>query len=285
MKKTMRMLSLMLAALMLFSLSFAAAEEEEPLNYTQQDYECQIGERTLRGTILLPLEAEGKLPTVILSHGYNTTWSMVPINYAKQIVGNGYACVMFDFGGGAAKSTSDGSGVDMTIFTEEEELKTVFASVKELPFVDDEQIFLLGISQGGMISALAAADLQEQVKALVLVFPAFSIPDDARAKFSSLDEVPETVDLMNFTIGRAFYEAVYNFDHLPEVIKYTGDVLILHGTADRLVPPSYSEAAAAAYPSAQLIMIEGAGHGFRGEVLDGAMVYINDFLKAHTEAK
>ena len=87
---------------------------------------------------------------------------------------------------------------------------------------------------------------------------------------------------MNFTIGRAFYESVLEYDHLPEVIKYAGDVLILHGSEDRLVPPSYSEAAVAGYPSAKLIMIEGVGHGFHGEVLNGAMVYVNEFLQAHT---
>ena len=51
----------------------------------------------------------------------------------------------------------------MSIFTEEEDLKCVFAAAKEMSFVDPEQIFLPGISQGGVIASLAAADLQDEV--------------------------------------------------------------------------------------------------------------------------
>ena len=48
------------------------------------------------------------------------------------------------------------------------------------------------------------------------------------------------------------------------IADYTQDVLIIHGTADTVVPLSYSERALEVYQNAELITIEGAGHGFYG---------------------
>ena len=252
-------------------------------DYEMTEWECQNGAKTIRGHILLPEGyEEGKLPAIIFTHGYNTNHLQVPINYAAKIVNEGYACILFDFCGGSRQSTSDGDGTEMSIFTEEEDLKCVFAQTKAMDFVDPEQIFLFGISQGGVVASLGAADLKDEVKAMVLCFPAYTLVDDARATYASIEEVPETVDLMGFTIGRFFYEKLFDLDILAEISGYKGDVLILHGTADDLVPYSSSEAAVEAFENAGLIPIEGAGHGFRDAYLEEAMVPITEFIKEHT---
>ena len=76
--------------------------------------------------------------------------------------------------------------------------------------------------------------------------------------------------------------AVFDLDILAEVSGYKGDFLILHGTADDLVPYSSSEAAVEAFEHASLVPIEGAGHGFRDAYLDEAMVPITEFIQEHT---
>lgn len=254
------------------------------VSYDMTEWECRNGDKTIRGHYMLPKDYEsGRLPTIIFSHGFNSTHMQVTVNYAAKIVDEGYACILFDFCGGSADSTSDGNGTEMSIFTEEEELKCVFEAAKTLDFVDPDQMFLLGCSQGGVVSAMAAADLQGEVKALVLCFPAFTLVDDAKAAYASIDEVPETVEVMGFTIGRIYYEGLFDLDILADVSRYKGDVLILHGTADNIAPYSYSEAAVEAYENAKLIPIEGAGHGFRDKHLDEAMVPITEFIKAHTK--
>ena len=125
--------------------------------------------------------------------------------------------------------------------------------------------------------------IEAMIKALVLCFPAFTLVDDAKAAYASIDEVPDTVEVMGFTIGRTYYEGLFDLDVLAEASKYKGDVLILHGTADNIAPYSYSEAAVEAYENASLIPIEGAGHGFRDKHLDEAMVSITEFIVAHTK--
>lgn len=253
------------------------------VSYDMTEWECRNGDKTIRGHYMLPKDyTGGKLPTIIFSHGFNSTHMQVTVNYAAKIVDEGYACILFDFCGGSADSTSDGVGTEMSIFTEEEELKCVFEAAKALDFVDPDQMFLLGCSQGGVVSSMVAADLQDEVKALVLCFPAFTLVDDARAAYASIDEVPETVEVMGFTIGRTYYEGLFDLDILAEASRYKGDVLILHGTADNIAPYSYSEAAVEAYEHAELFPIEGAGHGFRDKHLDEAMVLITEFMKAHT---
>ena len=46
-------------------------------------------------------------------------------------------------------------------------------------------------SQGGLISALTAADRKEDVAAMILVYPALCIADNARETYASIDEIPE----------------------------------------------------------------------------------------------
>ena len=42
---------------------------------------------------------------------------------------------------------------------------------------------------------------------------------------------------------------------------------LFHGTEDPYVPESYSRRAAETLPDAELVIVEGAGHGFRGDDL------------------
>lgn len=53
----------------------------------------------------------------------------------------------------------------MTIFTEKEDLLTVFNYIQRLEYVNPEQIFLFGGSQGGFVTSLAAEELEAYIKA------------------------------------------------------------------------------------------------------------------------
>ncbi|MBP5153382.1 MAG: alpha/beta fold hydrolase [Lachnospiraceae bacterium] len=257
----------------------APTQPAQEASYIEQRFETKNGENTIRGMLYIPKNATGKIPTVILSHGYNTTWDNVPINYAKPLAEAGFLCVLFDYCGGCTRSSSDGKTTEMSIFTEEADLRAVFEYTKKLEQADTSQIYLLGISQGGVITSMLAAELKEQIKAMVLCFPAYSLKEDAVKTFGTLDKVPAEYNLMNMKIGHVFYEKLFDWDYTKLFAPYTGNVLILHGTADTLVPISFSETAVQQYAHAQLIKIEGAGHGFRNQYLEQANTYIGNFLK------
>ena len=68
-------------------------------------------------------------------------------------------------------------------------------------------------------------------------------------------------------------------DMMKYAVKYTGPVLIIHGTEDPLVAPSYSIKAARLYRNCELRWIDGAGHGFYSpEQRELYFSYSTDFL-------
>lgn len=59
--------------------------------------------------------------------------------------------------------------------------------------------------------------------------------------------------------------------------------MLIHGDRDSLVPLSYSERALEVYPSAELEIIPGAGHGFSGGDFDLAVSYLLEYLGNHLD--
>lgn len=242
-----------------------------------QELSCENAGKHIYGVMYLPDGKTGKLPTVIFSHGYGGT-NASGASYARALAEHGYACYCFDFCGGSRASRSDGKTTEMSIFTEQSDLESVITAIRQLDYVDKDNLFLLGESQGGMVSAMAAASCRDEIKGLMLIYPALCIADDACRRFASLDEVPAAVSMMGMTIGRAYYERLFDFDTFSVIAPYSKDVLIVHGDRDSIVPISYSEHAAQVYPSAKLEIISGAGHGFNGDALERSINLILDYL-------
>lgn len=61
------------------------------------------------------------MPAVIFSHGFGGS-HQVGAQYAEVLAGKGYVVYCFDFCGGGPGSRSDGSVLDMSIFTEQADL-------------------------------------------------------------------------------------------------------------------------------------------------------------------
>ena len=70
---------------------------------------------------------------------------------------------------------SDGKTTDMSVLTEVSDLCTVIEYAKGLEYTDSTNILLMGCSQGGFVSALTAAKLRDEIRKLVLFYPAFCI--------------------------------------------------------------------------------------------------------------
>ena len=232
------------------------------------------------GLLYLPEGRTGKLPTVIFSHGLAGTNASVAA-YTRVLATQGYACYCFDFCGGAPSNRSDGETTEMSIFTEQDDLEAVMENLLGQEYVDAENLFLMGTSQGGMVSALTAAAHPEKVRGLVLLYPAFCIPDDMTALFPSFTDVPEIYYFRWLNLGRPYFEHLYGFDPYAVIGNYEKEVLILHGDSDGIVPVSYSHRAVEAYPSARLETFRGAGHGFYGNDFETAAGFILEYMSEH----
>lgn len=211
-----------------------------------------------------------KQPAVILSHSSSLTHEAMS-GYALAIAKMGYAAYCFDFCGGSDQSKSEGSTDDMTVFTEVEDLRAVVKTVKSQANVDPSQVFLLGSSQGGLVSALLADECPDDFAGMILLYPAFNIPEMVKM-FSGFGDWGDWGDFGNWgdfgafggmmSMSEAYINSIKDFDVWSHIGKFFKPVSIIHGTADMIVPISNSEKAVGLYSSATLNKIEGANHGF-----------------------
>ena len=256
---------------------------------------CKGGDIDIYGLMYMPKGKEGKLPVVILSHSSSLTHAaMVP--YAEYLSEKGYAAYCFDFCGSSDKSQSKGRTTDeMTVFTEVEDLEIVLDKISSLDYIDQSRVYVLGSSQGGLVTALVAEKHQDDIKGMILFYPAFNMPEII-AKFTSssgLGGILGSIGGGNMGMSDAFVESIKDFDVYANIGKYPHGVIILHGTSDFIVDIKYSEKAVEQYPSAELHTIQGANHGFNKENLGGmaaiaggekddvVMPYVFDFLAKH----
>lgn len=226
-------------------------------------------------------ESTAPLPVVIFSHGFDTS-GMRGLRFAEAVTDAGLALYCFDFRGGSTASKSAGSPLDMSVLTECDDLTEVIDTLTADPRIDAENVFLLGASFGGLVSALVAARMPRRIRGLTLHYPAFCIPDDLRARFASVADVPETFFALSMDVGRRYALDALDLDPYALIGAYDRDVLITHGSADELVDPRYSHRAARTYAHAELHLIDGAGHGFAdGPELEEATRHLVRFLTSH----
>lgn len=209
-------------------------------------------------------EKKEKCPILIMSHGYNGTYSDFS-HEGTYLAENGIAAFVYDFCGGSVNSQSSGETTEMTIFTEKEDLTAVLDYIRILDFVDADNIFLFGGSQGGLVTALTAAENVDLVQGMVLMFPALCIPDNWRDTYPEIKDIPEILEFWGMSLGAYYFLSIHDFDPYEVIGDYDKNVLILHGTEDTIVPMSYAERAQQTYQNAELVIFEGEGHGFSEE--------------------
>ena len=232
----------------------------KPVTFTQEELWLNSGGKKVYGVLYRP-DGVKKAPLVIVSHGFGATYQ-TGIPYAEKLAPLGYAVYCYDFCGGSVFSRSEGKTTEMSIFTEKEDLEAVLEQLCAKDFIDPEHVILIGESQGGMVSALAAAELKERIERLVLVFPAFCIPDDWSRMYPTLEDMPEEVDFWGIKLSRTYLKGLHELNVMETVSQYTGPVAIFHGDQDQVVNVQYSVDAQAAYTNATLTVLPGEGHGF-----------------------
>lgn len=252
--------------------------EKLPLyTYRQQEIELENQGQKIYGIAYIPETENEAVPLVICAHGLGGSYRS-NIAYAEQLASHGIAAYCFDFRGGGG-SRSDGDTTEMSVMTEVSDLEVIMEAAAGWEFVDENKIVLLGTSQGGITSAIAAARHTDQISGLVLMYPAFLVSDSIHEQFASLEEVPDRFQFIWITAGRPYVEDMWDYDVYEEIGNYTGKVLLLHGSADSIVPISYSDRAAEVYEDAEYYVIDGAGHGFHGDAFEDAVRYVFEYLR------
>ncbi|RKD90196.1 hypothetical protein BC643_0532 [Mangrovibacterium diazotrophicum] len=187
-----------------------------------QPIEFQSEGATLRGRLYLPENDAGKLPVVVMAHGYSATIEgMVADRFAEVFRDAGFAVILYDH---RNLGISDGEPrLEINRWTQARGFRDAIDYGVSLPELDSARIGLWGDSMSGDVALFVAA-MDQRVKTVVVQVPALGRelppPDPDGSLFQQLKttfyegdiSVPET------TIGPM---PVVSFDQqtIPSLLK------------------------------------------------------------------
>ena len=238
----------------------------------------------MRGVVNTPddFDKNTKYPTVIIIHGFGGDRNgsvNFRLNHAKYLTERGYVVIRFDFSG---SGESDGKFYNMTVSREEKELEMINDFAKMKCYVDNNRLYWIGHSLGGVLASLLAYKLKP--KAMVLLAPASDMNNKDYLKvmaktvfegeisgqtkiennmsYESLISKIQDADIGGVKIHINFLIDFIVKDIYGSASKYEGDVLIIRGTEDSLVFKDSNEKLKNAFKNASYFEIEGADHSF-----------------------
>ena len=227
--------------------------------YTVKEYDFDSNGKDIYARAFVP-DVEGRVPLVIFSHGLGAD-ARHEEEVQKTLAKAGIAVFSFEFAGGSSSADpmSEGLTTEMSVLTEVQNLKDAIRIASGMEYVDPQKIYLMGSSQGGLVTALTAEEFTN-IQGLFLFYPAFSLPDDIRSSFPKLDEVPETFNLLGTKIGKKYITDIYDMDPYANLEKLGMPVHIYHGKDDNIVPITASQKALKRLKDARLTTLEDTGH-------------------------
>ena len=198
--------------------------------------------------------AEGPRPTVIVAHGWNSHAGDMLL-LAAPLVRAGYHAVVYDALGHGESDASEYTSLRHMRDDLEAVLDWVLARADAAPGVA-----LFGHSMGGAAAILVAARRSE-VRAL-LCAGAPTDPLEITVEFLEGRGLPgRLIVRLLVPFWRPIVREPYP-SLIPEarMAELRIPVLVLHGRADRQVPPAHAERLAARAREGRLVLLDGAGH-------------------------
>ncbi len=249
--------------------------------FYREEIWCRNGEKKIYGQAWIPFKPAERKPLVIFCHELGKSHrSGIP--YAERLAGIGYAVYCFDFCGGSVgeENLSDGENIGMSMITEMTDLSAVVSAAESWDFADPERIYLLGASQGGVVSALFACRHPSLIRGLMMMYPPLYAAEGMRKMFGSREKIPEVFDLFNgwIHVGKNYAADLWEEDFYGMLAAYKKKTLLLHGDMDRVVNIAHSERAKSVMPDCEFHVIAGARHGFHDECFTEALGWIMDYL-------
>ncbi|MDF2922104.1 MAG: permease [Paenibacillaceae bacterium] len=178
-------------------------------------------------------------PLIVICHGFTGTRIGVDrlfVQAARAFAESGYLTIRFDYGG-CGESTGDygAGGMDRLI----EETRTVLDYALSLDCVDLSRVILLGHSLGGAV-AIQTAVRDKRVKRLVLWAPvAHPLADISRVigpRVYKAIQAEGQADYLGYTLTERFIQSMADAHPLQETKRFRGDVLVIHGASDDIIP-------------------------------------------------
>ncbi|WP_159097645.1 MULTISPECIES: S9 family peptidase [unclassified Actinomyces] len=252
------------------NVSFAAGSEQEVArDVVLESVEFTGARGVLRGTLYRPdcvaLDAKG-IPAVLLSHGFgsNRLESGIFVSLGRALASSGVAAFAVDRTG---QGESDGSFFDDTVERDVDDVERVLAGVRNREDVDADDVHLVGVSLGAVVTTIVAARNPSAIASISLLSTACSFADEIRSGYlqgkplSVIDE-QGYLDFYGCRLGSAIIDSANRIDPFGAARGYAGPVRILHGGRD-FIPVEYVRRYESVYGrQAQLTIRPTADHGW-----------------------
>lgn len=184
-----------------------------------------------------------RVPLVVICHGFVGSRIGVDrlfVKTARELAEDGYMVVRFDYIGCGESSGSYGAeGLESMIA----QTRSVLDYALSCNDVDPTRVTLIGHSLGGAV-ALQTAVRDRRVKSLVL-WSAVGYPFNDIVTITGRTVYDESVksgkaDYLGYEFTPMFFESLAAGQPFQEAIKFSGDVLVIHGTSDDIIPVDYA---------------------------------------------
>lgn len=183
-----------------------------------------------------------RYPIVIIAHGFLGTRIGVDrlfVRAARDLSRHGYMVLRFDYAG-CGESTGDygSGGLDSLI----DQTRHVIDYALDIDCVDAQRLILLGHSLGGAVAVLTAAR-DKRVKTLVM-WASVAYPFNDIVHITGKKVYEDAVqfgssDYLGDSFQPVFFESLAKHQPFEQLRKFTGDVLLIHGTSDEVIPADY----------------------------------------------
>jgi uncharacterized protein len=186
---------------------------------------------------------EERYPLIVICHGFVGNKIGVDrlfVKAAREFSNNGYMVLRFDYGGCGESTGEYGEGGLTELIAQ---TRIVLDYALSIDCVDSTRVTLLGHSLGGAVALLTAAQ-DRRVKSLALWAPV-AHPFNDIVKITGKSVYEQSVQngfgtYSGYHFKPAFFESLSEYHPLEQTRKVSGDVLLVHGTADDAIPVDYT---------------------------------------------
>lgn len=269
-------MSLVRAGLMAMAAASIALGASAVLAASVEDITIENDGRAVPTTVVVP-DGEGPFPVVVMNHGHgggrqeNGGFGKVAEALAKE----GILTIRMDF---------PGSGDSTEPFTEGYLSNMISDSNASLDYVlenypaDPDRLGIFGYSMGGRIALTIAGSVDNPYRAVALLAPSgnpggeLMVPflggqaeyDRLYAEASGDKGYAEFLTQWGQTqqLSKTWFDELLVSKPLDAIGNFKGDMLIVYGDKDVVVPAEVNQSVAAAYPAAKVVVVPEADHGY-----------------------
>lgn len=236
----------------------------EVLIMTEQDITIKRDGLNLATKISIPRTK--RYDVAILAYGFVGMMDpkvndLLPV-LAKKLQEEGMATIRFDFNG---HGLSDGALDNMSIYNELEDYHAVLQYALD-NLIGLNKLYLIGHSQGGVLSSMMAGFYPDKVAKLIIMSSAATLVDDAKIGTCmginyDPNSIPQKLDFKNFKINDWYFRTAKFINNYDVAQAFHGPVLALHGENDEVVNNYASRHYQAIFDNCEFHLIPDSDHG------------------------